>query len=285
MVALERVLHGRPPVLLTIWTALAFTAFALQHDVADCSVCLLPFFLAASIWLGVTLGQLTELAARSLTWAPAVIALVCVGYLGLRTSANLAQVDASHDIAAENYGRQVMTAAPARPILFAQGDQAVFTLWYFHYALLEWRDVAVIANDLLPLDWYRENLQYTYPDLAECIQVPQLWGCGAGAHPLCDRGPASGLFIQADQGHDRRSRTKTAWERTTSCSCSRTRSPKWRTRWNGFAISRMSSSVCARWGAALERGEEQAQFGWTGPSIFQALLMPVWTWEFARNVC
>ena len=187
MVALERVLHGRPPVLLTIWTALAFTAFALQHDVADCSVCLLPFFLAASIWLGVTLGQLTELAARSLTWAPAVIALVCVGYLGLRTSANLAQVDASHDIAAENYGRQVMTAAPARPILFAQGDQAVFTLWYFHYALKQRPDLVVVASDLLHFEWYDDTLRAVYPAAAwpEGLFWPQTIAAANPTRPVC----------------------------------------------------------------------------------------------------
>ncbi len=41
----------------------------------------------------------------------------------------------------------------------------MLSLWYFHYALHQRPDLVVIANDLLPFDWYRQNLRYTYPDL------------------------------------------------------------------------------------------------------------------------
>jgi len=46
------------------------------------------------------------------------------------------------------------------------GDQAVFALWYFHFALHERPDVAVIADGLLRFDWYRENLRRVYPSLS-----------------------------------------------------------------------------------------------------------------------
>ena len=59
-----------------------------------------------------------------------------------------------------------MAAAPGGALLFAQGDRAVFTLWYFQYAVHQRQDLVIIANDLLPFDWYRANLQHTYPELS-----------------------------------------------------------------------------------------------------------------------
>ncbi len=54
---------------------------------------------------------------------------------------------------------------PAGAIVFAKGEKAFFTLWYFHYALQERPDLVVIATDLLHFDWYQENLRANYPQL------------------------------------------------------------------------------------------------------------------------
>jgi hypothetical protein len=74
-------------------------------------------------------------------------------------------VDASHDRRAETFGREVLSAAPQDAIVFARGDEAVFSLWYFHFALGERPDLIVLAEDLLHFDWYQENLRATYPSL------------------------------------------------------------------------------------------------------------------------
>jgi hypothetical protein len=50
--------------------------------------------------------------------------------------------------------------------VFAQGDPAIFSLWYYHYALHERTDIAVIAIELLQFDWYQETLKATYPSLS-----------------------------------------------------------------------------------------------------------------------
>jgi hypothetical protein len=54
---------------------------------------------------------------------------------------------------------------PQDALVFAEGDKAVFTLWYFHLALQKRPDMVVIATDLLPFDWYRESLETHYPTL------------------------------------------------------------------------------------------------------------------------
>ena len=38
-------------------------------------------------------------------------------------------------------------------ILFASGDRAGFTTWYFHFTLHQRPDLTVIATDLLHFDW------------------------------------------------------------------------------------------------------------------------------------
>jgi hypothetical protein len=59
-----------------------------------------------------------------------------------------------------------MSEAPEQAIVFARGDRAVFSLWYFHFALRERPDLIVIAQDLLHFDWYQESLRAAYPALS-----------------------------------------------------------------------------------------------------------------------
>ena len=46
-----------------------------------------------------------------------------------------------------------------------QEDRDTFTLWYYHFALEERTDLAVIAQPLLNYDWYQTTLDHVYPDL------------------------------------------------------------------------------------------------------------------------
>jgi hypothetical protein len=49
--------------------------------------------------------------------------------------------------------------------VFAKGDKAIFTMWYFHYALQNRPDLVVVVTDLLHFDWYQETLHTNYPNL------------------------------------------------------------------------------------------------------------------------
>jgi len=91
--------------------------------------------------------------------------MVCIIYFAVRSLVNVGQVDASHDLRAESFGREVLATVPQDAIIFAKGDQAVFTLWYFHFALHERPDLFMVAADLLHFEWYQENLHLTYPTL------------------------------------------------------------------------------------------------------------------------
>jgi hypothetical protein len=96
-------------------------------------------------------------------------------------------VDASGDRQAEIFGRDSLAAAPENAILFANGDKAVFTLWYFHFALGERPDLAVLAEDLLHFDWYQETLRSTYPWLVVPgpFPWPETLAAAQASRPIC----------------------------------------------------------------------------------------------------
>ena len=169
------VIYGRRArlFLLTVWTAGVFTAFAIVYGSSDSYVYLTPAFLSFSIWIG---SGMVGLAHQSVRLSPLLkigFVLLIISYLAGHSLMKIDQVDASTDTRAESFGREVLAAAPENAILFAQGDRAVFTLWYFHYALGERPDVAVLAVDLLHFDWYQETLRSTYPALV--VPAPFPW--------------------------------------------------------------------------------------------------------------
>lgn len=73
------------------------------------------------------------------------------------------KVDASHDLRAEEFGRQVIENIPQNAIVFANGDRAIFALWYFHFALKQRSDIAIQVPDLLQADWYANTIHTNYP--------------------------------------------------------------------------------------------------------------------------
>ena len=66
---------------------------------------------------------------------------------------------------AEQYAQAILKSAPSQAIIFTTGDEATFSLWYFHYAYRQRPDIAVVCDDLLVQPWYRDVLRQNYPDL------------------------------------------------------------------------------------------------------------------------
>jgi len=147
------------------WIAVASLAFGLFYGSADFYVYLIPMFISFAIWIGLgVVGLVRQFPQRFsiVGLGPGVLVIV---YFVSRSAIQASQVDASHDLRAESFGREVLSVAPPDAIIFAKGDQAVFALWYFHFALHERPDLLVLATDLLHFDWYQENLQAIYPTL------------------------------------------------------------------------------------------------------------------------
>jgi MFS family permease len=155
-------------LMLTVWIASVYAALAFLYRSTDSYVYLIPAFLCIAIWLGVGIAGLMDQFMSQIPVLQIGFGLLVIGYFLVRALTFVGDVDASHDLQAESFGREILSKAPKDSILFAQGDKALFTLWYFHFALGERPDVAVVAVDLLHFDWYQENLRSIYASL----QIP-----------------------------------------------------------------------------------------------------------------
>jgi len=169
--------------ITSIWASLAYSLFAFIYSSDDSYVYLIPVYISFAIWIGLGVGNvLTRVLLRPdiVMWG---VILLLAGYFAFRVSSYVAQVDASKDLRAEVFGRQVMTEVPKDALLFTKGDQALFGLWYFHFALHQRPDVVIVAEELLHFDWYQETLQSSYPSLV--IPGPFPW-----SQNIADANPA-----------------------------------------------------------------------------------------------
>ena len=151
--------------LNTLWIVAAFSFFSIIYATYDSFLYLVPVFLCFTIWIGMGLAGLMDAFNQRFRKSGSVLGLVFILYLFVLAGNNWNQVDASRDFRAEQFGGDVLNQAPAHAIVFAKGDRAVFTLWYFHFALQNRPDLAIVAMDLLHFDWYQQTLRSHYPDL------------------------------------------------------------------------------------------------------------------------
>ncbi len=158
-------------MVLSIWNVLVYSLFAINYNTGDWYVYLIPVFLSIAIWIGIGTHGLIILVSRH--WRPGwLIGIALLFYLLVLSIARWSQVDASHDTSAEVFGHQVMIEAPSNAFVFVQGDQAIFAIWYFHYALHQRPDIVVVAPQLLSFDWYQQTIRATYPQLNLPGQFP-----------------------------------------------------------------------------------------------------------------
>jgi hypothetical protein len=171
----------------SIWVSLAYSLFSFVYSSGDSYVYLIPVYISFAIWIGLGVGNLLgRISSRSniVLWvAPFLLA----GYLMIRVPGYISQVDASKDNRAEIFGGQVVSQVPKDALVFVKGDRAVFSLWYFHFALHQRPDLVIIAEELLHFDWYQETLRDTYPSLD--IPTPFPWSQNImdanPTHPAC----------------------------------------------------------------------------------------------------
>jgi hypothetical protein len=151
--------------LATSWLIIVYSAFAILFYSPDSYVYLIPALLALSIWMGFGASWIVTQVSSRLPPIKIVAIVIILAYLALKVILMVPSMSLASDRQAEQYAQTVLASAPARALIFTKGDEATFSLWYFHYAYHERPDVAVISSDLLLQPWYRTVLMHTYPDL------------------------------------------------------------------------------------------------------------------------
>ncbi len=171
MLGIGGLLYGKARWPAFVWLALlpaaaGYSLFALAYDSGDSHAYLIPFYLLFAIWIGMGIQALLAALLRQQPKLAIVAALGLVLALGWPVAATAAQVDASEDRRAIRYADEVLQSAPAEALLVTRGDLDTFPLWYYHAALGQRSDLAVIVEPLLAYAWYRDHLAQQYPLLA-----------------------------------------------------------------------------------------------------------------------
>jgi len=152
-------------VLPLVWVFIAQSTFLLFYGPRDSYIYLIAPVLVFSVWIALGVSKLLLVSAqihRVVAFFMALLFLVVNTFSAVQT---FEQVDASKDAHAEDFGRLIMHLLPEDSLVFTEDDPSTFALWYFHFALKERTDVTILVKSLLPYDWYRQNLETTYPDL------------------------------------------------------------------------------------------------------------------------
>ncbi len=176
-----------------LWITIASAVFAIGYATTDAFVYLIPAFLCFAVWIGNGLGRMMDWANKRFQNIGGIICLLLILVLLFHAWGQRTQVDARGDLRAESFGRSVFSIAPTNALMLAKGDKAVFTLWYFHYALRNRPDLIVIATDLIQFEWYVQTLHTVYPDLnlPGPLPFPETVVAANPEHPLC--------YVQYDQ--------------------------------------------------------------------------------------
>jgi len=157
----------------SIWMSLAYSLFAFIYTSNDSYVYLIPMYISFAIWIGLGVGNILGKIPTHRNIVMEAVILLLVAYFTIRVPGYIGHLDPSQDLRAEAFGKQVMSEVPNDALIFTTGDNALFTLWYFHFALHQRPDIAIVAEELLHFDWYQETIQSTYPSLM--IPAPFPW--------------------------------------------------------------------------------------------------------------
>jgi hypothetical protein len=152
--------------LISVWVAVANVIFSLGYNTTDSYIYLLPFFLAFAIWIGLGLGEVALLLDKHNRWGRLIVNGILVVLVLWMAVMNYPKLDLSRDQRAEQFEKAVFAALPPQAIVVAKGDEALFSLWYYHFVLKGRPDIAVLADGLLSFPWYIDVLHDTYPTLS-----------------------------------------------------------------------------------------------------------------------
>jgi hypothetical protein len=149
----------------TVYLAGIYSLFSIVYFSPDSYVYLIPVLMVFAIWIGMGLNFLLEkISVKNLLFRLAIISIPILLIASWVVFIAPTQ-DLSNDHGADQYAQFILTSLPDRAIVITKGDEALFSLWYFHYANHQRPDIVLISGDLISQAWYRHVLKSTYPDL------------------------------------------------------------------------------------------------------------------------
>ena len=160
-------LLSMPPrrvLIPTFWIGSIFLFISIVYGSRDSQVNLIPFWLVFSIWLAYGMQDLLAIFREKsqLQWLLSGLYLVVII---VHIPSSFIHTDLTNDHQARDFINFAIKKLPQRSIVFVEGDEQIFSLWYAQFVEHQRSDIVIIAKDLLPYAWYLENLQHNYPEL------------------------------------------------------------------------------------------------------------------------
>lgn len=150
---------------LTMWNALVFWIVSISYQSSDAFVHFIPVLISFSIWIGLCTGYWLKNLNRHTYWRNWLLICILILNIGIGVFLNWQDVDASQDYRAKDFAQVIFNTVPKNAIVFADGDQAIFALWYFHFALKNRSDLVILSSNLLHYDWYHTSMKNAYPSI------------------------------------------------------------------------------------------------------------------------
>ena len=124
-------------------------------------------FYAFAIWIGIGVAGLIEWASkkkRSVVTAGALILASLILVPGIMARENWDDHDRSHRYTAPAFARNFLNSCLPGGIMFTNGDNDTFPLWYIQEVEGVRTDVRIVNLSYLTADWYIEQMKQTFYD-------------------------------------------------------------------------------------------------------------------------
>jgi tetratricopeptide (TPR) repeat protein len=168
--------------LLFLWTsaALILKMNFTDHEVRERDYFFAPGFFYYAVWMGLGLGWLSQVVlagtAGALRRALApVTAALCVLISAVPLRGHWEAHDRRGSYTAHDYAYNMLVALPENAVLFTNGDNDTFPLWYLQEVKGFRKDVRIINLSLLNTPWYGEQLRDQEPRVPMSYTTEELW--------------------------------------------------------------------------------------------------------------
>lgn len=138
-----------------MFTLVATFCYSVYYQISDIDAYFLPALPALAVgWVeaGGFVVRRHTIVPRWLAVAPALLAAYMFW-------AKYPAIDKSFDVMPDRYAAAVMNALPRDAVLLLEGDNSIFSLWYYQTALGKRPDVSIIATGFLLEGWYERYFE------------------------------------------------------------------------------------------------------------------------------
>ena len=156
-------------MLLFLLTGLAIVVYLNQYPLQprERDYAYAGSFYAFAIWIGIGVAALSEWLSKRLksNLAPVLVFVVTlVAVPGLMASENWDDHDRSHRYTAKAFAHNFLNSCRPNAIMFTNGDNDTFPLWYYQEVEGYRTDVRIVNLSYLTADWYIEQMTYKFYD-------------------------------------------------------------------------------------------------------------------------